>query len=649
MITEVLDHWVAADWIRPLDRELARFIVAKSPGCPAHLELLIALVSYQSGQGHMCLDLARLVADADDYLGFKPSPVDTHLDRVTPSQIFGHTTVSAVLAWLDADCVATDGSQPLVVAGQSVYLQRFWSDEIRIAEAINARLVERPEMQTTQWRRALDQLFHSKVPSDPASLDLAVDFQKLACAVAARHKFGVITGGPGTGKTTTVVRLLAALQAERLSAGLPAAVIRLAAPTGKAAARLNESIGNALHGLPLAELSPDLTIDLIPSQVTTIHRLLKPSPNSNQFQHGRSHRLALDWLVIDEASMIDVALMTAVIDALPASAGLILIGDKDQLASVEAGAIMGQLCQRAETAGYSALTAQWLNSVMGSAVPANLITEQPRQIDQAVSKLRVSYRFTEDSGIKQLADQINQGDVSDALVHALRSQQWSDLAMVRPGQLMSVCVDAYAAYLRRVHEKPLSDTSQAWDAYAGDVLSAFDDFQVLAASRSGRFGVDQLNRAIASGLSDRGLIDLQTTWYPGRPVMVTTNDYGLGLFNGDIGIALPQRQPSGAVDIKVAFASANAAGGIRWVSPARLQRYEDVFAMTVHKSQGSEFGHVLLAMPEIDLPVLTRELLYTAVTRARHRFSIAAGNLKSFQAASTRRVNRSSRLASLLA
>ncbi|MGM0572005.1 MAG: exodeoxyribonuclease V subunit alpha, partial [Pseudomonadota bacterium] len=516
------------------------------------------------------------------------------------------------------------------------------------------------------------------------------DYQKIACALAARNRFSVITGGPGTGKTTTVVNLLAALQSvARESAGGedpgPYLRIRLSAPTGKAAARLSESIGGAVDRLPLENLPGRPDKSAIPTRVTTLHRLLGSRPGSRSFRHNEDNPLPLDILVIDEASMVDVDLMASVFAALPDKARLIMLGDKDQLASVDAGAVLGELCQRAEEAHYLPQTAQWLASVTGCPLPAELTDTSGQPLDQAVAMLRKSYRFDEHSGIGVLASATNAGKLDKQLISQCRDQAFEDVAWLN-GQGMTVLADhaltgsperfrnngqgrlvnnepidppvGYGHYLRIIRDQKPSaggetEAREQWDAWATEVLEAFNHFKVLCALRQGPFGVDGLNREVAERLRRAGLIDRTEGWYDGRPVLITGNDYNLGLMNGDIGVTLrvpwDRNEAGEPVDtLRVAFPSSDGSGVIRWISPSRLQSLETVYAMTVHKSQGSEFTHACLVIPDRLTPVLTRELVYTGITRARHWLSLVVSQEGVLKEAVGRGVIRASGLARLL-
>ena len=698
----LLQQWQQVGWIRPLDTGFARLIreLSEEQGdSPQPLVLLLAaLTSHQVGRGHVCIDLATLLADAGNTLALPPEEPGNwaitetdvgEFEAVRPQDLLAQVQLADCLATLQESLAVSDGSvpAPLVLSGTRLYLRRFWRYEQRIAEGIQQRLalpspLADPQSAAAQTlSQALGKLFRSIEP---------VDYQKLACALAARHRFAVITGGPGTGKTTTVVNLLAALQAvagqDPRRAGRKYR-IRLAAPTGKAAARLNESIGGAVSKLPLADLPGSVQLDDIPTKVTTLHRLLGSRPDTRQFRHHRDNPLLVDILVIDEASMVDVDLMASVFDALPASTQLILLGDKDQLASVDAGAVLGELCQRAFDAHYTPDTASWLAAMTGAQVPESLVDNSGQILDQAVAMLRKSYRFGQDSGIRELAEAVNTSALTGRVLGQIRGAEFEDVIWLNghtpkpdPEQILELISRhaitgtpesfrnagqgrvvnnrtlpapvGYRHFLKLIHNSGLTVDSprEAWDAHAKDVLDAFNDFQILCALRRGPWGVEGLNQQIAQQLLAEKLIDKTEGWYAGRPVLVTGNDYNLGLMNGDIGITFSvpwDRTATGEPKetLRVAFPSSDSTGGIRWISPSRLQQLETVYAMTVHKSQGSEFNHTCLVLPDRLSPVLTKELVYTGITRAKNWFSLITGDAQVFKDSVGQQVVRASGLA----
>jgi exodeoxyribonuclease V alpha subunit len=674
LMLELLHDWARAGWIRWLDVELAALFFEQTkqhvPASPLLL-LAAALTSHQSGHGHVCLDLQHCLSQPDQALSLPPEQA-IHTPDIRPANVL--SLISAE-QWLSAIAhpAITDirtagvdhgendsGINPLVLTiapakSPMLYLRRFWQYEQQISIAIRQRLLKKVSIDEQALRRILDILFPE---TEIGSKAMGCDWQKIACALAARSHFAIITGGPGTGKTTTVVRLLKVL--DELNVSKQKLRIKLAAPTGKAAVRLSESIAEQRKMLAHSEN--------IPTEVSTVHRLLGSIPDSRFFRHNAGNPLAVDVVVVDEASMVDVELMAHLMAALPSNARLILLGDKDQLASVEAGAVLGSLCGRAEQAHYRPEVADWLQKICGQDIPAQMIDENGNDLDQAVTMLRYSHRFGRIPGIGKLASAVNRN--SSELI-TLFDGQHAELAHLiltntRNSQFESLVRNknqGYGYYLHKLELAPVAPYPRdpdknahhavLLDRWALDVLKAFAQFQLLAALRKGEFGVEHLNERVETVLRTAGLLPTAVEpgqqqaddWYAGKPVMLTRNDYALKLMNGDIGIALPYPDDNGSGHrLRVAFADTTQPNGIRWILPSRLQHTETVFAMTVHKSQGSEFRHTALILPPHDNPILTRELIYTAVTRASERFTLLSSNTDVIRAAASRRVFRVSGL-----
>ena len=592
------------DW-RALDKALVTFFREQQQLPPA-LALLIGQCSVALSQGHLCLPLQRMPQHSEQewqaLMALYPALFQLHEDH----------------------------NQPFVYANNALYMRRYFSYQQQIALYLQ-QSSERSQM----LRQAINPaLLHQLLdPLFPATAT-EPDWQRLSCAIAASSSFSVITGGPGTGKTTTVVKLLLVLQQLQQQQGAAPLTIQLAAPTGKAAVRLRSSIRTALDKLP----APAEIKSQVPTDVSTLHKLLGARAQSRQFKQNALEPLALDLLVVDEASMLDVELMAALLSALPAHARLILLGDKDQLASVEAGALMAELCQWAEQGHYWPATADWLNQLSSAAIPEHLISQQGKALEQQIGMLRVSHRFDPHSGIAKLATAVNSGQSAE--VAAICRADYADLQylevaefrqlkpFVLTGQGKSGLTEAagFRFYLNSMAQSPALDASdQHIDLWAQQVLTDFSAFQLLCAVRQGPFGVEQINLAVEKMLLQAGLIQhsgqQSSQWYAGRPVMVTQNDYALGLMNGDVGLCL-SRPYQGKWMLAVAFASEDSSKAVRWVLPSRLQQVETAYAITVHKSQGSEFRHAVLVLPDQLSPVLTRELIYTGITRAAKLFSL---------------------------
>ncbi|MER1941477.1 exodeoxyribonuclease V subunit alpha [Castellaniella sp. FW104-16D08] len=617
-------HW--PDWlqygqedpVRNLDVAFARFLAQHDPSASPLALRLGLLCSAQLAQGHVCLDLMAPAV-------LLPASPERCLEQLASAVFVGDGT----------------GPEPLVLHDTRLYLARYWHAGTRIRNSIASRLlpVGDPAVNVALARQWLDTLF------PPAPKDTGFNWQKLACAMALRQRFSIITGGPGTGKTTTVVRLLAILQGLAQAGGVSQGLrIRLAAPTGKAAARLSESISDQLQALlATADLVLKAALDSVPSGVQTVHRLLGSRPDTRQMRHHAGHPLDVDVLVIDEASMLDIEMADAVTAALPPHARLILLGDKDQLASVEAGAVLGELCRDAEAMHYTEATCRALADLSGqdvllAAKALTLAQEDPAQaphcpdlagsdLSQAVVMLRHSRRFGVDSGIGRFAGAVNQGDIRAvrALLHAGLPdlQSFSGAGWLQRCEALSA--SGYPAVFSAMRDqRPGNDAGQlSWDHWALELLHLQTRFQVLCGLRDGPWGVQGLNQQIHTALQSLGWVAPDARqWYAGQPVLVRRNLPHLGLANGDMGLVLPVPGPSGKPHrLRVAFAGTGLQK-VRWVSPARLPDLETAYALTVHKSQGSEFDRVVLVMPDQAVPLVTRELLYTGATRARKHLAL---------------------------
>ncbi|GAA3551992.1 exodeoxyribonuclease V subunit alpha [Zobellella aerophila] len=640
--------------LRPIDAQFALFIGSYDAN-PA-VVLAAALVSRALGHGHVCLPLDRLAQMTRDapgltaWLGELPSltgslvsspvvgpgaPLRLELGRLYLARYWQYE--QTVAGWLlqPNSAPRPEVGEPLnslfardyrglfqrlaQVRGPGFDGRSWLADQLDIVRSAS---LDWPAILTLLLAADNDQVLHELDRLVPESACL--NWQKQAVATALAGRFAVISGGPGTGKTTTVTRLLGLL----VSTADRPPLIRLVAPTGKAAARLSESIGAARHSLDL----PPEVIAAIPDQAGTLHRLLGVIPGRRRFRHHRDNPLHLDVLVVDEASMVDLPLMACLLDALPPHARLILLGDRDQLASVEAGAVLGDICAFAEQ-GISPKHGWWLQRVTGQDLSAWMTAEGSPLRDQ-LCLLRKSYRFDAGSGIGRLAAAVNGGQV--AVLRQTLAMDFQDIAQhglagEGYGQLLHLCLQGYRPYLEaiRAGRPPV------------EVLKLFGRFQLLVALREGPLGVAGLNEAIVAGLVKQGLIGRQE-WFAGRPVMVMENDHAQGLYNGDIGIVLADA----AGELRVWFQLPD--GALKGFRPSRLPAHETVYAMTIHKSQGSEFAHTVLVLPTELNPILTRELVYTGITRAKSRLDlfVEPGIL---ERAIVRRIERASGLQARLA
>ncbi len=618
--------------LRRLSGTFARFIGSLGTDS-APLMLACVLLSELEGRGHSCLMLSELTGDPCALMGW-----DAAQWQQLAKAVEAPRNVKGWIAQLGAcDQVwhvgELDFDQPLVLDGERLYLRRYWRDETLVAHTIGARAGAMRQVDSALARTWLDKLFASdRAPESP-------DWQKLACAVALRGSVAIITGGPGTGKTYTVARLLALLFALAPNKGEHLR-IALAAPTGKAAARLKQSIDKALKELA-AKVGDALPLEERMDRMgpaRTLHSLLGARPDTRAFAHHAGNPLDIDVLIVDEASMVHLEMMASLLDALPQGAILILLGDKDQLASVEAGAVLGDLCRDAQEGGYTPATVAYGHEASGETIPAQFHGDAGALAQQTVM-LRVSRRFG--GPIGQLALAVNAGD-SGRAEEVLRDGgelRWIEHAQQQ--HVVQLGLDGYAPYLRLIAAGDVQGGHQQW---VSAVLLSFEAFRILCAVREGEWGVAGLNGAIEQRLDATGLVKRRGEWYVGRPVMITRNDYGTGVFNGDIGLTLPD--PARPGSLRVYFMEGEA---VRSVLATRLRHVDTAYAMTVHKSQGSEFRHTVLVLPNERGAMIARELIYTGITRASAQFTLVTPGSSILGEAIARRTRRASGLREMIA
>jgi exodeoxyribonuclease V alpha subunit len=564
-----------------LDLALARTLLDLVGERGAEVELAIALASWAVQRGHVCADLRKIAEQ-----GFFDEE-GKRIEGIAFPELARWLSLLRQSKLVQLGGAASRPLRPLVMTDQGcLYLARYFGYEQRLAQALLERArIARHDMDRPLLETRLESWFPAHNP--------ASEGQRRACALAASRTLSVISGGPGTGKTYSVGKILLLLQEQAKARGERCEVLLLA-PTGKAAQRLGETLAQQLQGVPDEQRAG------IPTEASTIHRALGYQQKSpTRFRHDQQNPLSADVVVVDETSMVDLALMSKLVVAVRPQARLILLGDKDQLASVEAGAIFGDIC---------------------------------RGLKDDVVHLTHVHRFAGEGPIAALARAVNAGD-SNAALSVLNASDATRLVEVAPGAKPQHVLRTLA----------LEHFFKLGHGSVVDKLAALSAFRFLCAHRRGPWGVEGINAWVQALLHEEGILqDATSDWFEGRPILVTENDYALELFNGDIGVI---GRDESSQQLTAAFPGHGNA--IRRLPPAQLPAHETVFAMSVHKSQGSELDEVALILPEQSSPVLTRELIYTAITRARSRVVIFGSRAVLTKAIETP-VQRTSGLSQLL-
>jgi exodeoxyribonuclease V alpha subunit len=574
----LLAPFEAAGLVGRFEVQLAAAAGRAAPEAADDELLALALVARATRLGHVCLELVQarrqIVAGQDDD--------GTAADLPLPDVAAWSQALEAGPLVATPDRASEDPLRPLVWDGRRLYLQRYWSFELSVARQVKARRgvtsVGPDQVGFLEVEAALDALF-------PRETHGGHDLQRVAAGRALTYPFTVMTGGPGTGKTHTVARILAAsfLVAEQRD---EAVRVALAAPTGKAAGRMKDAVDARVAELALAGLIDERMADRLRGVIpTTIHTLLGAKGRSG-FRHDRSNPIPHDLVIIDETSMVSLPLLARLLDALRPTARLVLVGDPSQLSSIEAGTVLADLVGPGEAASAG----------------------DDRPLAGRITELRAGHRFGSGSTTAALALAIERGD-ADRAIELLASED-SEVHWVRPEDTRAM------AALRVFVIDAARDVVRAGLAgHARAALDAAERVKVLAAVRRGPNGLFERSDAISDGARDVLPPAKRSSWPKlGMPVMVTANDPVNRLVNGDVGVAIE-------VD-GVRWVAISGSGDLRHLAPARLGEWEPWWAMTIHKSQGSEFPHVVVALPTVDSPILTSELLYTAVTRAKPEVTV---------------------------
>ncbi len=680
---ELLTHGAQCSFISPLALAQADFIKRHYPQADETLLILLLMLQYKLEQGDVCLRLPteHSVGGLQGVLSAWQSAcklqqlqlakprfeaqlafcqrVDKFLAALKPSQLSAKLLKSGAVSLVtkDAETVPEHSTTPLILNRSRLYFRRYFLYECAAAARVQGRgalpyYAAQPEL----MRQALDILF-----APPATGEL--NWQQAAAALAALQRFTIISGGPGTGKTTTVIRLLLLL----LALDPKLRRIALCAPTGKAAARMAESIVHQLTApdgtltSAVAQLTAlcgreEDVLGLIPQQAQTLHRLLKVRPHRVSIDFNADAPLPYDIVVVDEVSMVDLALFNKLLSAIAPTTILVLLGDKDQLCSVEAGSVLGDLasCLQFGSAFLSNSTAQALAFLCHTSVDK---LRQGQLSDHALL-LQISHRFAADSGIGRLAALVNElppalAESTESQVGAALLQERQRLRQHKAAAIAALCAQcADLTYLRtpsddaslkRFYADLIVDLIRRADGFApflqylkahdfalsaeqaAEAFRLLDNFRVLCSNRAGLTGDRNLNKLIAAEIQRQ----LQpphedSSDFAGRVVLVVRNDALLGLTNGDVGFEAYERLPDGSRGSTLrVFLPGGSAGTVHTISPLYIPDLESGFAMTVHKAQGSEYRHVLFCLSLHDNPVLTKELVYTAVTRAKAHLTIA--------------------------
>jgi len=624
-----LEPWRAAGVLNSSDLQVAASIARRNNlgASDAEVVLAMALAARAPRTGHSCLDLEniKVVVSADIESDDESNALLAALEWPVDSQAWARKLAESSVVVVADVLLAADGSLgnntcPFVLNGSLLYLERYWYYEREVARQLFERVSLTPLDLGEELQASTDLLASFKLTAD----------QDAAVHAALSHSLSVIVGGPGTGKTRTVGALLALLLSSSTSEGPDALRIALAAPTGKAASRMGEAIEGLAASLRTSGLSGagDLADRMVTADTKTLHSLLGARPGSTRYRFNAANPLPHNVVIVDETSMVSLPLMAHLLDALNANARIVLVGDPGQLASVDAGSVLGDIASPVVEASDLAVGDEPYEKPAG-------------ELSSSITVLRKSHRFAAESSVGRFAKAVRRGNTAEA-INVLTEPQppsesddavrlvWHSEQVDGPNGARHVRDAAFAA--------AVTTRKFAEEGNSSAALEALSSVRILCAHRRGPFGVARWNWQFEDWLAGKGT--RLSGFYIGRPLLVTTNDSTNKLHNGDLGVVV--RLADGTN--RVAFVIE---GEVRDISTARLESVETVHAMTIHKSQGSEFDQIVVVLPPTNSRLATRELLYTAVTRARKTVTII-GSKESLENAINNQIVRSSGLRSLL-
>lgn len=593
---------IESGWIEQYESELLDFVSEEYGEMPEEAEYAVIFLSLFVKAGHVSLPLDKPVSYWIDQLDLNISGLQQEL-TVHAGHLFSHSAFDD-----------PDGHGPFLIEENRLFIRKYYKQEILVAERLTDLTSMDKEVRDIHKAAAIVDDYFDETG------DIDINWQKAAAALSIKKRLLIISGGPGTGKTTTVARIIAVL----LKTETDKLRIALAAPTGKAAARMSEALQNSLSGLN----QPELMKSKIPSEAQTLHRLMKGYGSDNLLPEAEPKTLPYDLIVIDEASMIDIVMMERLLRFMDDKTRLIILGDKNQLSSVEAGSVFADICM---TDG-NRFSTEIVKYLSGFNINEGIELYEGHPLEDSIIYLEKNYRFGDESGIAALSRAVNSGNPerADTLVAGSEFEEisWSAFNYNK--------VD-----IQKLFTLISESVMKASDYDDAALLDHCTDSIWLGALRKGPFGSDTINRMIEEYLLRKKLIFPENGWYHGRPVMITRNDYSIGVYNGDLGVCVDRENSK----MEVVFTDNK--GHLKRISPYRIKHFEPAYILTVHKSQGSEFNHVNFILPGRDTKLLTKELIYTAITRARKSFRLW-GNRELFKTGIERKTVRFTGLQSRL-